>query len=150
GAVGVFSISGGGAGPAAAQNDEPGLRPSLSQLTNPALPGHYVTLWATGLGTLTTLDVSVSVSGTTVPVSFAGPAPGIAAVNQINFQLPQNAATGCYTPVSVTASNNVSNTVSIATSKGGPCDHPLGLSIEQMKALDSGPGIRLATIWFMS
>jgi uncharacterized protein (TIGR03437 family) len=51
-AVGVFSISHGGIGPAVAQNDETASQPSLNQLTNPALPGNYVTLWATGLGTL--------------------------------------------------------------------------------------------------
>jgi uncharacterized protein (TIGR03437 family) len=147
-AVGVFSVPGGGIGPAAAQNDELGSQPSLNQLTNPALPGHYVTLWATGLGSLTTPDVSVSISGVTVPASFAGPAPGIVGVNQINVQLPPNLTTGCYTPLSVKASNSVSNTVTIATSTGGPCNHPLGLTVDQMKALDSGPGIRLGMIRF--
>jgi len=147
-AVGVFSVSGGGIGPAAAQNNEPDSQPSLNQLTNPALPGQYVTLWATGLGALTTLDVSVNISGITVPASFAGPAPGIAGVNQINFPLPGDFATGCYTPVSVTAGNSVSNTVTIATSTSGPCAHPLGLSVGQMKALDTGSSIRLGMISF--
>ena len=41
-AIGVFSASGGGMGPAVAQNDEPSLPPSLNQLTSPALPGHYL------------------------------------------------------------------------------------------------------------
>jgi uncharacterized protein (TIGR03437 family) len=147
-AAGVFSASGAGRGPAAAQNDAQGSQPSLNQLTNPALPGQYVTLWATGMGTLTTPDVSVNISGISVPASFAGTAPGLAGMDQINFQLPGDFPAGCYTPVFVTAGSSVSNTVTIATSKGGPCAHPLGLSAGQMKALDNGSGIRLGTISF--
>jgi uncharacterized protein (TIGR03437 family) len=44
-AMGVFTRNSVGTGPALAQVDRQGVAPSLNQLTSPALPGEFVTLW---------------------------------------------------------------------------------------------------------
>lgn len=73
----------------------PGVFPQLVQedgtinaATNPAARGSVVLLFATGLGTapLSTLDIKVG----TLPaqVLWAGPAPGLPGITQINLRLP--------------------------------------------------------------
>jgi uncharacterized protein (TIGR03437 family) len=58
----LFAAGDIGFGPAMAQNVVSGAAPSLNQLTNPALPGGWVTLWGTGLGTASTQEVTVDVA----------------------------------------------------------------------------------------
>ncbi len=128
-----------GVGPAIAQNIPDSGAPVLNQLTAPAQPGQYVTLWGTGLGAFTTSDVSVEVYGATVQPTFAGRAPGQPGLDQVNFRLPANVPAGCYIPVSVTVAGNApSNQVTLATSTSAACIHPLGLSPSQLKTLDRG------------
>jgi uncharacterized protein (TIGR03437 family) len=139
--IGLFASSAAGFGPALAQNLSSGAPPSLNQLSNPALPEQYVTLWGTGLGSFTTADVSVSVYGIQVQPTFAGHAPGQSGVDQIDFRLPDNVPGGCYIPVTVTAGGRYSsNEVTIATTvtAGTACFHPLGLTADQLKRLDGG------------
>ena len=145
-ALGLFTSSGFGFGPALAQNDGAGP-PSLNQLTNPARPGQYVTLWGTGLGNVTTADVAVEVAGKLIPSSFAGHAPGLPGVDQINFVLPADAPTGCYVPLTVHAAGSESNGVTIATSASGePCSHPLGLTADQLRTLDQGGAVAAGSV----
>lgn len=140
-ALGIFTIFG-NLGPAQAQNVAPDAPPRLNQLTSPALPGQYVTLWATGLGDLTTSDVAVSLAGQSIAAGFAGHAPGLAGVDQINFRVPQNAALGCYVPVNILAGNAQSNTFTIAiAAEAGTCAHPLGLSPDELRTLDQGGSV---------
>jgi uncharacterized protein (TIGR03437 family) len=130
-----------GSGPAIAQNVPESGPPVLNQLTSPALPGQYVTLWGTGLGDFTTSDVSIQVYGAMVQPSFAGRAPGQPGLDQINFRLPANVPAGCYIPVAVTVGgSDVSNQVTLATSSSptSACIHPLGLTPSQLKTLDQG------------
>jgi uncharacterized protein (TIGR03437 family) len=137
--IGIFSASGNGLGPAVAQNISNAAPPVLNQLTSPALPSQYVTLWATGLGNFTTPDVTVSIAGKLVQPSFAGHAPGLPGVDQINFNVPGDVAFGCYVPVSVSAGNYASNSVTIALAEAaGACSHPLGLSADDLLDLDQG------------
>jgi uncharacterized protein (TIGR03437 family) len=124
---------------ALAQNLDSLGAPSLNRLTNPALPGQYVTLWGTGLGNLTTGDVSVDLGGERIPAYFAGHSPGIPGMDQISFRIPAGAFDGCYVPVVLRAAGVASNSVTVAkASAPGACVHPLGLSASQMKTLDDG------------
>jgi uncharacterized protein (TIGR03437 family) len=146
--IGIFTVSGSGAGPALAQNVS-GSQVVLNQLTSPALPGEYVTLWATGLGAYATTDANVVVGGERIQPSFAGPAPTLPGVDQINFQMPADAPYGCYVPVTVSAGASTSNAVTIATAAAaGACSHPLALSPDELGTLDRGDSILLGTISF--
>jgi hypothetical protein len=134
-------------GPALAQNIIAGAPPSSNQLTNPALPGGFITLWGTGLGNSTTADVSVEVAGQRVPATFAGRAPSLPGVDQINFQLPQNAYTGCYVPVQLRVKGQASNPVTLAINPTpGACAHPLGLTYHDLQTLDQGGQIPFGQI----
>ena len=148
-AIGIFTVFGSATGPARAQNISSDATPQLNQLTNPVLPGQYVTLWATGLGAFTMPDITISLAGEAVQPIFAGPAPELPGVDQINFLVPLDAAVGCYVPVVISAGNFTSNTValSVATSSG-VCVHPLGLTAGQEMALDQGSGVLVGSMGF--
>ena len=101
---------------ALAQNLDSLGAPSLNRLTNPALPGQYVTLWGSGLGNLTTGDVSVDLAGERIPAYFAGHSPGIPGMDQISFRIPAGAYDGCYVPVVLRAAGVASNSVTTCQS----------------------------------
>jgi uncharacterized protein (TIGR03437 family) len=67
---GLYSAS--YAGPALAQNIT-GNGLQLNNLTHPAHPQDYITLWGTGLGPATTDQVAVLLGGHPFPVAYAGP-----------------------------------------------------------------------------
>ncbi len=58
--------------------------------------------------------VSVTIDGKTAAVSFAGLAPGFAAVYQVNAQVPDGATPGDAVPVVITQGGVSSNTATIA------------------------------------
>lgn len=120
-----------GSGPVLAQNS----------LTHPAKPGDYLTLWGTGLGSAPQDQVEVLLGGHPARVTYAGPAPGYAGTDQINFQVPNDAAIpfGCYVAISVVAAGVGSNTGTLSTSAdGSPCQSPLGFTVTQLAQLDAG------------
>ena len=59
---GLFTQAGNGLGAAIAQNQDA----AVNKLTNPALPGQYVTLWGTGLGSATADEVTIQLGGTEI------------------------------------------------------------------------------------
>src|SRR5262249_53581356 len=109
---GLFSLSPDGSGPAIAQSIRADGSTIRNQLTTPALPREYVTLWGTGIGDFTTEDVTVEVYGKLLRPTFAGHAPSQPGLDQINFRLPADIPTGCYIPITVTVSaDDISNVV---------------------------------------
>lgn len=82
-APGIFTVSG-GTGQAAANNQDG----SLNSASNPAARGSVVSLYATGQGSATGSDVSVTIAGYNAPILYAGPAPGFPGLMQINAQIP--------------------------------------------------------------
>jgi hypothetical protein len=78
-----------------------------------------------------------------VQPSLAGHAPGLPGVDQINFLVPADATLGCYVPVSVNAGTYAGNspTIALADAAGGACSHPLGLSSDDLLALDQGGSV---------
>jgi uncharacterized protein (TIGR03437 family) len=95
-APGLFAL-GGGTGQAVAANEDG----SVNSQANPAGTGSAVTLYATGVGVNNAVGVIVGSSPGTV--LFAGDAPGLIGLTQINVQLPPD-ATGVQ-PVVLLAGN---------------------------------------------
>ena len=106
-AVGLFTAQSNGAGQVLAVNGDG----TVNSISNPAAPGSYVSLYATGLGAVTppvdagipapstplstiTGNIAVIVGGLSAPVTFAGLAPGFTGLYQINIQLPSTLGPG--------------------------------------------------------
>ncbi len=102
----LFTQNSSGTGPASA------LDSSNTPVTSnsPLHAGAYVELFATGLGSVTP---TVTVGAMNCPVSYAGPAPGFAGLDQINCMLPANLI-GAAVPVLVEAGIRTSNTATLA------------------------------------
>ena len=112
----VFTLSGSGAGQAAAVNNTDG---SINGASHPAKVGDYIQLYVTGVGQTNpsgadgTINdpsalpvpvgaVNVTIGGLPANVNFAGGAPGsVAGVFQVNAQIPSGIATGSAVPVVV-------------------------------------------------
>ena len=126
-AVGLFTANGNGIGPGSlynfvAQNNQP-----INSTSVTAKPGQVITLWATGLGPISTPDnvapiagnlpvqVQVFVGGQAASVQYSGRSSCCSGLDQIVFTVPKNAPTGCWVPVYVkTASTTISNFVTMA------------------------------------
>ena len=132
---GAFTVSG-GRGPGIVQNFVSATQLPLNMTTLTAAPGDYAVLWGTGLGPLPggasdtqppaagslPATVQVLLGNQTIAPAYAGRAPGLAGVDQIDFQLPSNATLGCYVPLQVVVNGNASNTVTMAIANSRqPC-----------------------------
>lgn len=149
---GIFTAAGDGFGPAAAQLASFG-KVQANGLTRPARPGDYVVLWATGLGQARANDVKAWLGEEAMEVRYAGPAPGLAGVDQINVQIPErsSAPDGCYVPLRISIGEATANPVTLTkTADGSPCTHPLGLTTAQMNELDEGRTIPVGSIGIYS
>jgi hypothetical protein len=151
---GLFTVSQTGRGPAVVQNYESADVQPLNTLTHPASPGQYLVLWGTGLGPIEGPDnvapaadnlrddVKVSIGGVEVPAEYAGRSPEFPGVDQINVRIPDDgsAPLGCYQDLGIQINNHgfgTQSSVSISDTPG-ECDHPWGLSSEQLANLDAG------------
>lgn len=107
-APGIFTMNEGGSGPAVAVN---GVTNEIISERNPVPAGGYAVIYATGLGRLQsplgtgeipqTANASavtpvVTLNGSTVPVLYAGAAPGYVGLYQVNIQVPPTLRTGTY------------------------------------------------------
>jgi uncharacterized protein (TIGR03437 family) len=105
--------------------------------SRPAQIGEYITIYCTGLGTVTdqpatgalsssstlsyTSDaVTVSIGGVNAPVSFSGLAPGYLGLYQVNAQVPPKSPTGSAVPITISGGGTTSNQASIAVAPAGP------------------------------
>ncbi|MBI1356976.1 MAG: hypothetical protein GC160_21760 [Acidobacteria bacterium] len=135
---GVFAVNSGGFGPGIVQNFVASADTPLNSAVAAARPGQPLILWGTGLGPVATPDrlpaeagdlptaVEISVGGRPVSVlRYSGRAPGFSGLDQIVFDLPADAPSGCYVPVTLRVGDAPSNTVTIAVSPdGSPCADP--------------------------
>jgi len=140
-APGMFTDDGSGCGQAAALN-LPAY--SVNSPSNSASPGDYLALFGTGLGPVyfpppdgasasgpRNIEIEGAVSlgfnappSAAVVLNYAGLAPGLVGVDQVNFQIPDTAQQGCSVPVSFSAYlTSPSVTLSIH-SGGGQCVDP--------------------------
>jgi uncharacterized protein (TIGR03437 family) len=135
---GVFTIPSGGTGQGAVQiaNTVIFAAPSGSiqgAQARPANPGDYLTIYCTGLGSVTnppatgapapsnpfsttTATPQVAIGGITANVSFFGLTPGFVGLYQINAQVPAGVPAGNAIPLVLTIGGQPSNTVSVAIS----------------------------------
>lgn len=150
-ALGVFTRNSQGNGPAIAQIARSATDVSVNALTNSAQGGDTMVIYGTGLGAISGADnvppgvvpagsnVSVNIAGTVIPATYAGRSPDFPGLDQINFQLPANIATGCYIPAEITASGQPSNQFYLSLGAGSKtCVHPLGLMQDALARLDAG------------
>jgi len=119
-------------------------RPNM--LTKPAQPGESVVLWGSGLGLAPASNVSVTFGGVAQKVLYAGTAPNLSGVNQINFQVGTGVPDGCYVPVSVSAGASTAVTYLSKSSNGAACPHPFHLSAGDLATLDAGGTIDVGQI----
>ena len=152
-AVGLFTQAMNGSGPGVIQNYKTPDDQPLNSLTRPGLPGEYLILWATGLGTADNRwfdrDVEVELGDLRLRPSYAGPAPGYPGLDQINVRLPDDGSLpeGCYTKLSVSAGDYTSPPVLVSTARQpGVCKHPMGLSAETLARLDAGGRVPIAQL----
>jgi hypothetical protein len=111
---------------------------ALNYLGNPASPGQTISIWATGLGPASSPDntapasnnlatpVTVSIGGIPATPSYAGRASCCAGIDQIVVDVPDQAPSGCWVPVQISAGGVVSNTATMAIGAPGDssCDDP--------------------------
>lgn len=115
----LFSLDDSGTGPAAAIN---GVTGSIVSSTNPLHGGDYVSIFLTGLGQTTPqnglnyaqIQPTVSVGGLNCAVTYAGRAPTLEGVDQINCQIPASIIAGSSVPLIVTSNGRTSNMVTLA------------------------------------
>jgi uncharacterized protein (TIGR03437 family) len=117
-----------------------------NSLSQPAQSGEAVALWGAGLGTTPFANVSVTFGGVAQKILYAGPAPGLAGVDQINFQVSAGTPDGCYLPVSVDYGAGSAVTYLSKSSNGGPCPHPFHLSASDLANLDAGGALDVGQI----
>ncbi len=142
-------MSGSTFGPAATQKVTKDGSLETNALTMPAVPRQYVVLWGTGLGAFRDRDVSITIAGKIVTPTYAGPAPGLPGVDQINFQVPDESPSSCYVPLTVTAGGRSSNVTAISVDRStGACVHPLGLFGDEERKLDRGDSILAGSLSF--
>ncbi len=137
---GSFAVSSGGFGPSIVQNFVSATELPLNSATASARPGQVVILWGTGLGAGLNADnvaaqagdlpaaVEIFVGSATVTNRlYSGRSPCCSGVDQIVFEIPSNAPTGCFVPVTVRVNGQiVSNSTTIAISTdGSACSDPL-------------------------
>ncbi len=136
--VGIFTATGLGIGSGAINNFVSASNQPANSLAASAKPGQVVTMFATGLGPITSPDnqapptgslptpVEVWVGGIPASVSYSGRSPCCAGLDQVAFTVPANAPQGCWVPVEVRTSHaTVSNFVSMAIDpKGAACSDP--------------------------
>jgi uncharacterized protein (TIGR03437 family) len=113
---GVFTLNGSGTGAGAILN---AASESVNSASNPAAPGDWVSIFATGAGattpssvdgllaaaplSLAQAPVTVTIGGLACQINYAGAAPGlVAGVVQINALVPPGVAPGANVPVEVT------------------------------------------------
>lgn len=145
GSPGLFSLASTGFGPAIVQNYVSASNEPLNTTQATAKPGQVLILWGTGLGPVPYADniaptpgnlpaqVQVFVGNQPAAVTYSGRSPCCAGLDQLVFNVPQNAPTGCYVPIQVTVNGVPSNAVTAAIDKAGaPCSdafNPAGSAV---------------------
>ena len=138
---GFFTADESGCGPAAALNIRTDGTVSINSPSNSAAPGDYIALFGTGFGLAVqqprdgfasggpvSLESTPSlfVDSNPVSTSYAGLAPTLPGVDQINFQIPASTRDGCAVPVSASQTwGSPSVTISIQSGRGQCTDPPI-------------------------
>jgi uncharacterized protein (TIGR03437 family) len=162
---GAFTQNQGGSGPAIIQDYVSATELPVNTIVAPAYPGQTVILWGTGLGPIpgtnadagappptdmqTALNVQVWVGNQPATVTYAGRSGCCAAIDQIDFVVPQGVQ-GCYLPVAVKAGTAgvVSNvpSIAVAPSAGAACSDADGINSSDVTKLQSAGSVKLGSV----
>ncbi len=139
---GFFTSNASGCGPVAALNITPDGDISVNSKSNSAAPGDSIALFGTGLGVPTVVhpngvapteaeafmwrgSIHWDYASSPVTPSYAGLAPNLVGVDQVNFQVPANSREGCSIPITMDTGLRTSQLVSVSVNTGrGPCTDP--------------------------
>ena len=149
-ALGLFSLSQAGSGPAVIQ----GPNGAVNSFTSAFQPGETVTFWGTGLGPITGSDattppsgnlpgttVTANIGGQNAVVQYAGRS-GFAGEDQINVTIPSG-VTGCYVPVYMTVNGVPSNFLSMSIANSGSvCSDADLYTSTDLQNVANGTGLR--------
>lgn len=140
GSPGLFSLDGSGCGQAAALSSSTFSAVTINGPANSAAPSDYVTLFGTGFGlwsnqppdgvaatsALEVGGVGLTVDGQRVTPSYAGPAPSLVGVEQVNFQIPAGTRNGCAVPVEAFETlSSPQLTIAVQSGRGQCVDPPI-------------------------
>lgn len=151
----LYTVSGSASGRALIQNFISPTQVDLNRFTtganstgesfSPAHPGQILVAWGSGFGKAS--EVRVLLDDRTISPLYAGPAPGGAGIDQLNFQLPEDLKPGCIVPLQIWADGRLSNSASVAVASvgSGACEHPT-LSRALLRKLDTGEDIVVGTV----
>jgi len=146
-AFGIFTQQASGCGKGAVQNVGSDGSVTLNSYVLSASPGSFVSVFGTGLGSVyfppaegtpatdNSLSRSTFQPGSRIGLAgffqalptivFAGRAPGLIGVDQINLQIPKDAPEGCDVPLTISGVTSTSQPVTLSIRKGGgPCQNP--------------------------
>jgi uncharacterized protein (TIGR03437 family) len=102
-----------------------------------AQQGEYITIYCTGLGSVSNQpatgavassttpsqtsgpSIAVSIGGISAPVTFSGLAPGFLGLYQVNVQVPSKSPTGPAVPLTISMGGAGSNQATVAIAAGG-------------------------------
>ena len=167
---GLFTADRSGCGQAAALNIRSDGSVSVNTASNSAAPGDYVALYGTGFGfsatqppdgaaaagaaTLQTMPGLTVDENLTASIAYAGLAPTLAGVDQINFQVPAVTRNGCAVPVLASAGLGGPAVTIAVQGGGGKCtDQPIQsygqISLNKMTNLGS-VGVSTTTLEYFS
>jgi uncharacterized protein (TIGR03437 family) len=143
----AFTTTGRPFGPAVAQQHRRG-EVHLNRMLDPAVPGDALVIWGTGLGGSELDGVIVSIGLAQATAFYAGPAPGLPGVDQINVFLPEGAPSNCLVPFAIDAGGERSAVYSISTGtgQGTPCAMLFALGREGLAELDAGGMVRITAL----
>jgi uncharacterized protein (TIGR03437 family) len=133
-------------GPAQAQLIAADGSSTLSGMATPAKPGQMVVLWGSGLGATPMANVGVTLGGVPQTVLYAGRSPSVPGVDQINFRVAAGTPAGCYVPLAVIYGQLSASSYLSESSDGSPCAHPLRLSADDLRNLDTGGTVAVGRI----
>jgi uncharacterized protein (TIGR03437 family) len=149
--IGIFTLDGSGCGRAFVANVAPDGAWSLNSPSNSAAPGQQIVVFANGLGGLTlppagqpapmtplypaypgSIDIRGFVNNQTYGLFagnrsqclFAGKAPGMIGVDQVNLHIPPDTVTGCSVPLQL--SSNAEPVLGAASQRAAVSIHPGG------------------------
>ena len=155
----AFTSGGLGFGPALLQQYDSAGGVAVNRFRSPARPGNVLVLWGTGLGAIEPgddaappggnlrNDVTIHIGGTSIKPAYAGRAPGLPGVDQINFALPESVPEGCFVPLQVTVgSSDLGQLVFSAAAAGDSCTSEFNHGPENLTKLDEGKTIRVAVL----
>ena len=140
-AVGIFTSTGTGTGPASVTNFVSQTEQPPNSRATPASPSQFVTLWITGLGPVTggdnmrPIDIGAVVdvrdkvaleifvgSRRVTNIFYAGRSAEFAGLDQAVFEVPADVELGCDTPVNIRANGRPANGTTMAiAADGSPC-----------------------------